>query len=474
MKNNILILAEGLIAEEFIHNINSKRIPDTAYTVVTPREFSFPSKLAVSMERVSIDPTSYSKLRHLFNQNNFSTVFILLSVLEEAGESLKNIRRIDEKIYVVLLDAWNAFGKLKQNSTQVLSSSEVLANHLYNFLPGVPVIARNVGLGEGEIIEVIVPFGSPFAYRHIGSIQQIKWRITAIYRDKKLILPTNATMIRPQDILLLIGRPQVLNNLFRRIQRRSGMFPEPFGRNLYLFLDLSCDQKEAQSYIEEAIYLLNKLEDRSLIVRIINPGDFPLLHKIRSFEAKNIDILVDYTTDNSITVLTNDMHSLDVGLIFLSPRVLNQDRVFEEIYDLKKLLYLFGKTPLQDTKKAVILMSNKEEMEAISSTSFYISETLELSLCLCAFDPEGDFKEYKKITEQFETLSHIFHYSIDIQKRQTNPIRALNKMDKIVQITPFVRSLKHKWYLPSLSMRVDDYILKKTQHPKLLIPVKID
>lgn len=474
MKNSILILAQGFIAEEFVRIINNKRIADTSYTIVTPSKFSFPSKITTSIEHISLDPTSYSKIRYLFNKNDFSMVFILLSSLEEAGESLKNIRRIDEKIYIVLLDSWNAFNKLKQSSTQVVNSNEVLANHLYNFLPGVPVIARNVGLGEGEIIEVLVPFGSPFSYRHIGSIQQIKWRIVAIYRDKKLILPTNATMIRPQDILLLIGKPQVLNNLFQRIQKRNGMFPEPFGRNIYLLLDFSCDKENAQNYIQEVVYLLNRLEGRSLIIRIINLGDFSLLRKIRSIDTKNIDILVDYTNNSSADMIKSDIDSLDIGIVFISYKVLKEDRVFDSVYESKKLIYLFGKTALQEIKEAVILMSSQEEMDSISSTSFYISETLGLSLSLYDFDPEGDFRANKKITEQFDTLSHIFHQKIKIQEKQINPIRALNSMDKILQIIPFVYRLKSRKYLPSLSMKTDDYLLKKTQHPKLLIPVEVD
>ncbi len=470
---NILILADGLVAEEFVRIVNSKRIADTSYTVVTPREFAFPSKPVVPMERLTLDPTSYSKLRQLFNQHNFSVVFILLDTLEEAGESLKNIRRIDERIRVVLLDSWNAFRKLKQSSTQVLNSNEMLANQLYNLLPGVPVIARNVGLGEGEIMEVMVPFGSPFAYRHVGSIQQIKWRIAAIYRDNKLLLPNNATMIRPQDVLLLVGRPQVLNNLFQRIQKRTGMFPEPFGRNLYLFLDLSRDREQARAYLREALYLLDKLEERELVIRVVNPGDFSLLQDIRSLESERVDVLVDYTAQKGSTVLTGDMQRYDVGLIFLSLECLHKEELFEQVHDLRKLVYLFGETPLPQVREAVILMSDEEEMEAISSTSFYISEALGLSLCLCCFDPEGDFAADKRVVEHFENLSHIFHYPIKIEERQANPVRELAKMEHVLQITPFVRRLKSKWRLPFLSTDVDDYLLENIRHPKLLVPVEM-
>ena len=470
---NILILADGRVAEEFVRIVNSKRIAETSYLVVTPREFAFPSKPVAPMERLNLDPSSYSKMRQLFNRYDFSVVFILLDTLEEAGESLKNIRRIDERIRVVLLDSWNAFRKLKQNNTQIINSNEMLANQLYNLLPGVPVIARNVGLGEGEVMEVLVPFGSPFAYRHVGSIQQIKWRIAAIYRDNKLLLPNNATMIRPQDILLLVGRPQVLSNLYQRIQKRTGMFPEPFGRNLYLFLDLSRDRKQAEAYLREALYLLEKLQERELIIRVVKPGDFSLLQEIRSLESDRVNVQVDYTAQKDSTVLTGDMQRYDIGLIFLSLASLHKEEIFEQVHDLKKLVYLFGETPLPQVREAVILMSDEQEMEAISSTSFFISEALGLSLCLCCFDPEGDFTADKRIVEHFENLSHIFHYPVKIEERQANPVRELARMERVLQITPFVRRLKRGWRLPFLSTNVDDYLLEKIRHPKLLVPVEM-
>jgi len=469
---NILILADGLVAEEFLQSINSKRIADNHYTVVLPHQLKLPEKLQVPMEPVAIDPTSYSKIRNLFNQNDFTVVFILLDTLEETGESLKNIRRIDEKVRVVMLDRWNGFRKLKQPNTTVVNANEMLSNQLYNLLPSVPVIARNVGLGEGEIMEVLVPFGSSFAYRHVGSIQQTKWRIAALYRNGKLILPNNATMIRPQDILLLVGRPQVLNNLYYRIQKRSGMFPEPFGRNLYLFLDMDRDESRAEAYLKEALFLLEKLEERRLLVRIVNPGDFSIVEAIKGCENDRIDVQISYESAEA-EVLLGDMQNNDLGMVFLSLQCFERETIYNEVYDLKKLVYIFGETPLPDVQRAVILMGHDEEMEAISSTSFYISETLGLELCLCHFDPEGDFSSDNRIVEHYETLSHIFHYPIKTEERQANPVRALKEMNRILLISPFGKQLRKRWKLPFFSTDIDDYLLESIPHPKLLIPVEM-
>lgn len=91
---------------------------------------------------------------------------------EDTKYTLKNIRQIDDKIRVVLLSKWEDSYDDIENIT-LIDEYHLVATHLYDNLPNVPVIAKNVGLGEGEIMEMIVPFGSNYAYRHLGSLSSL-------------------------------------------------------------------------------------------------------------------------------------------------------------------------------------------------------------------------------------------------------------------------------------------------------------
>ncbi len=55
----------------------------------------------------------------------------------------------------------------------------------------------------------------------------------------------------------------------------------------------------------------------------------------------------------------------------------------------------------------------------------------------------------------------------------TNTTVAPLHLERVLQITPFVRRLKSKWRLPFLSTDVDDYLLENIRHPKLLVPVEM-
>jgi len=323
-------------------------------------------------------------------------------------------------------------------------------------------------------MEVAIPFGSNFAYRHVGSISQVKWRIVALYRDAKLILPTSATMIKPQDTILIVGKPNILSNVYLRIINKEGLFPEPFGKNLYMILDMSLDAEQVLNYMKEALYMRERLDDRELVIRVLNPGDFALLDQVKSLANGNIEVVVDYDSREITTVITADMQQYNIGLLFISMDTFRGDKLATELFSLKKLVYIFGDTPLYTVTHSVVLMGDEEEMESISSTSFYISETLGFELCLCNFDPEGDFKSRKMIIEHYETLSHATHYPITIEEKKVNPVRALNTMENILQIVPLTYDLETHSFFSKFSTKSKDHLLSNTKHPKLLIPVVLD
>ncbi len=468
---NILILADGSIAKHFIEWVGKKRVAENKYYVTCYKEGVAPENMPNNISLIHADPTSFSKLRNIMDDVKYSNIFIVMENIEDAKYSLKNIRLVDDKVRVVLVNQWDddEIGRDEENVT-ILHSDELLAAHLYDNLPNVPVVAQNVGLGRGEIMEIHVPFGSAYAYRHVGSILQRKWKIAAIYRDEKQIIPTNATMIRPNDTLLVLGKPIVLDGVYKTINKRMGLFPEPFGKDLYLLLDFRHDHENALLYLKESIYLLYKLEEKSLYVRVLYPNNFALIDEIKALESEHVTLSICYDDNDIKTLIEYDIHQHDIGLVLNSIEAFEADELKETLYDLKKLVYLFGDNLLYNVKECVILMSENEKMESISSTAFDISESLSLKLSLCDFDPEGDFESKKMIIEHYETLTHIFSMEINIEQKVANPIREIANMQDILQIAPFEKRLNTDNFMKLISTKVQDFLLTTKRHPKLLVP----
>lgn len=468
---NILILASGSIAKHFIDWVSKNRVAENQYYVTCYKSGTMPSKMGNNITLIDADPTSFSKLGRIMSDTKFSNIFIVMEEIEDVRYVLKNIALIKQKVRIVLLNQWDdqEIGKDQENMTIVYSAGLVAA-HLYDQLPNVPLVAQNVGLGRGEIMEVHIPFGSSYAYRHIGSIRQNKWKIAALYRDDKQILATPATVIRPNDTLLILGKPIVLDGVYRTINRRVGLFPEPFGKNIYLLLDLRYDHKNAFRYVKESIYLINKLEDKSLFIRIFYPSNFELVDELKTFESKQVNISVSYKNGSLKEVIEKDIFEQNIGLIVNSISTFEAEDLKEILYNLKKLVYLFGDEQLYDIHKCVVLMSENEKMESISSTAFDISDMLGLQLVLGDFDPEGDFESKKMIIEHYETLTHIFNIEMNIEQKIANPIRELSNMNFILQVAPFEKDLNTDSYRKLISLKIQDFLLTTTKHPKLLVP----
>ncbi len=468
---NILILASGSIARHFIDWVSKKRVAQNTYHVTCYKAGSTPPKVGKNITLIDADPTSYSKLSHIMKETHYSHIFVVLEDIEDARYVLKNLALIQTNARVILVNQWDddEIGRDFKHIT-IIHQDELIAAHLYDHLPNVPLVAQNVGLGRGEIMEIHVPFGSSYAYRHVGSIQQRKWRIAAIYRDEHQLLPTSTTMIRPNDTLLAVGKPLVLDGVYKMINKRIGLFPEPFGRDLYLLLDFRYDQKNALTYLHESIYLLNKLENKMLLVRVIYPNNFTLLDEIRTYESDNIMIAISYENERVDTLIEYDISQNDIGLVLNSIKAFEADGLKDRLYDLRKLVYLFGDKRLEHVKKCVILMDENERMESISATAFDISNSLDVDLLLGDYDPEGDFESKQMVIEHYETMTHIFNRKITIEQKVANPIRELSNMQEILQIAPFKKHLNTDSYMKFISTKVQDFILTTYRHPKLLVP----
>ena len=468
---NILILASGSIAKHFIDWVNKNRVAGNQYHVTCYKAGTTPPKMGKNITLIDADPTSFLKLKRIMDETAFSNIFIVMEDKEDVEYVLKNIALINDKLRIVLVNQWDdpEVGK-NQNNITLVHSDGLIAAHLYDQLPNVPLVAQNVGLGKGEIMEVHVPFGSAYAYRHIGTIVQRQWKIAALYRDEKQILPNNTTMIRPNDTLLILGKPIVLNGVYRTINKRVGLFPEPFGKNVYLILDLRHDQKGALLYLKESIYLVNKLEGKSLYIRILYPNNFELIDELKTLESESVSLSICYKNEDVKSLIEHDIYEHNIGLIMSSISTFESDDLKETLYDLKKLVFLFGDNLLYNIKRSIVLMSQNEKMESIASTAFDISETLGLALTLADFDPEGEFESKKMIIEHYETLTDIFGIELNVEQKVANPIRELANMDDVVQIAPFEKRLNTYNYRKLISSKVQDFLLTTKKHPKLLVP----
>ncbi len=470
----ILILADGIVAKHFLQRIGETFIRTNEYTVVTLDRSILPQQLPSNIISYQFDPTSYIKLSMLIKRE-FDDIFIVMKNRVDAEGAYQNIRRDRPYARITFFNRWDI--EFDDENLISINANELLASRMYDFLPNVPVIAQNVGLGQGEIMEVLVPFGSAYVYRHIGTIEQNQWRIVALYRSNQLILPKPSLMIKPNDLLLLVGKPSVLESVFKAIKQELGQFPAPFGENLYLYLDMVEEKSECiKGCLEQVKYLHRRFKGRKLIIRVANPTDIGLLEEIKAMERENelVSCFIDYRRREAEDLIGGDMQDHNVGLLICGGDLFAQKEFRSIFYALRKPVLQISSYPLTGLKKVVVVLSEEKSMEFISATVFDVASQLDLNIELLDYDPDGEFEKKSFILNHYENLSHIFSKNLEIRQERKNPIRELSHEKEFLQVLPFTRKILQNPLLSYFSADAEKLYFKLSKNPQLFVPVDIE
>lgn len=462
----ILIIADGILAKQFLEKVMETEAGENSYTIVTYKEETLPKKRPENFKFFEFDPTSYEKLAVILNEQFFQVMIIMSNELDVKA-TYTNIRRVDSKVRIVIMDRWDL--QIEDKRLLMLNSREILASRFTDHLPNTPIVAQNIGLGIGEIMEVSVPVGSSYAYRHLASIEQSKWRIAAVYRSNTLILPRPALMLLPNDLLLLVGDPKVLQSVFKSIKRELGQFPSPFGSSIYCLADmLRMKDDEIDVLINDSLLLHSKLNSNKLHIKIINPTYSKTLEKIKSYSNHHINVLIDYFETNPRKVLRDDTEKMDIGLIVVMNTFFQKNK--RTLYKTKLPIFKMGKRGFGSLNQGVVLSNDAHEIEQESSVIFDVATQLSLELKLYSYNPDHE-NEKNSLIEHFDNLSKIFGREVDVVQSDKNPLIKLRNRDNILQFLPFSPKILEANFLSIFSTDMEKLHFKLADNYQLFIPI---
>lgn len=466
---NILIIADGILANHFLERLfNSRNNSLHNYTIITYNDETLPQNRAnfENFNFLNFDPTSFSKLR-LHIKSEFEKIMIIMEKELDARSVYENLKKINQKVEIDIMDFWGLEDKLNNDYLlRLIDVRKILSSRFMDFLPDVPVIADNIGLGIGEIMEVKVPNGSSYAYRHIGNIRKKKWKIAMIYRHQNYIIATPDTIILPNDVLLIVGEPRVLESVFRAVKKEPGQFPSPFGNNIYLSLDMkNMSESAIFALINDSLLLHSKLNNKKLFINVINPTLSPVFDEIKKLPSKNIFVNIDYFTSN-YNIAKRVMSELDIGLVITDTKFFKKNK--KMFWSLKTPVLKIGKSGFPCVKRGVVV-GNEEDAEYQSSVIMDCCTQLNFDIDFYHFDAKFD-KKTDNLMEHFDSLSKIFNKKVNIIRDNQNPILKLRKRSDMLQFISFSIRVLDGGFFSIFSKDTDrlHYILDKNY--QLFIP----
>jgi hypothetical protein len=465
----ILIISDGAVGEHFIQRVIETTTGENIYYVVEAKVKKYENVNPSRFKFYEFDPTSLYKIANLLKME-FVQVIIAMDKQIDVEYTIENIRSVKKQLRIILLNEWDL--ESEDSNVVMINSNEILASRLLDYMPNMPVIAKNIGTGEGEIMEVLVPFGSSFVYKHLGVIEQKEWRIVAIYRNRKLLMPNRRRMIQPNDLLVLVGEPSVLKSVYRAIKRELGQFPEPFGANLYLYLDMNIlNLSTIDNLLRRAAFTREKLNNQ-LIIKIINPNDISVIWKIKEYRNENIIIDIEYENYDLKENFFNDIKSYHVGLIMVSNEMFENYNMRRTLYEAHIPIFKIADRSFSSVKDASIILGENRDIEKISSTIFDISEQMNYNIEL--YNYVNEHQEAKEqVVEHFQNLSTIFSKNIKIIKENENPINLLKQKDNFIQLLPFTKKLTDRKIYSFLSTDSEKLYHKLDAYHQIFIPVQI-
>ena len=294
-----------------------------------------------------------------------------------------------------------------------------MSNGLIEKLPNVPAVAQNIGLKQGEIMEIKIPFGSSYAYRYMGSISQKDWKIFALYRSGILVNAKPTVILKPNDVILIIGKPKVLTQVYAAISKSSGHFPIPFGKNIYVLLDLLLQSEdEALNSLKKARLLAKRMKSSRLIVKITRPTTMEVIWKLKDSinTVKDKTIEFDYHFQAHKDILSVDKKRFDIGMIVLTHSLLQKQYIMKSCVELGVPIFKVGIENINKIKSAVAVLNDTTHYEQIAPILFDITSQLKYKIQVIDSDPIGD-QDRENLIEHFDNLSKIFNQDI---KSSTN------------------------------------------------------
>jgi uncharacterized protein len=472
---NVLVILDGKIAKYLIKRMIDLNNNLNQYDIVYNDDSILHDPLPSNFTLYKFDPTSYSKLKFVLEKALYQDALVAMATKEDTIAVVANIRMKYNDLNFAVFDQWDL--ELDDKNIKYYRSNQILSNGLVEQLPNIPVFAQNIGLREGEIMEIKVPFGSTYAYRYIGSIGQKNWKIVALYRNEKLINIKPSLIIKPNDIIIVIGKPDVLIQVYSAISKSSTQFPMPFGKNIYLYLDMFIQsEQEILDAIEDCKILNQRLKNSEFIVKIARPNNIDTLNMVKYnlYCIENIKIEIDYNNLGIQKTLKADKIKYDIGMVVLTHSLLKYKEAIKGIIHLKLPIFKIGQENISSLKNSLLLLGENKLYEQISPIFFDISTQLKISPKVLDIDPIGD-KNRDSLVGHLQNLSKIFNQNINVvEEKDSNPIERLKKEHNILQILPLKEEMFTKRRIKFFSTDSDLLSFDNYNFNQILMPVVED
>jgi Trk K+ transport system NAD-binding subunit/nucleotide-binding universal stress UspA family protein len=315
--------------------------------------------------------------------------------------------------------------KLKAAGAEAVTRPLAIAGLLANRIERGKQVAVDVGLGQGEIVEIPVLPSSPAVDARVRDLRAIRWLVAAIYRGGKFIVPHGHAIIREGDRLLLTGDPEVLPYVSDYLRAGVARFPLQYGiRTIALPGDGVPDR-----FWSEVEFLCNSTRTRALRVIASEGISKPEL----TLDRASLEHVTVEKDEDAGDVLLRDLANLDCGCLVLEkkpPSRLNNMGVtrppFAVLLDALPcpLLLAAGSHPY---RRIWLPVTDSQGSLLAAELALDLSRQLDLQIAAVVVAPptfivgEETAEEQKKALKTMMHVASLYHVKLEQIFKEGNP-----------------------------------------------------
>ncbi|MBW1872356.1 MAG: NAD-binding protein [Deltaproteobacteria bacterium] len=329
------------------------------------------------------------------------------------------------------------------------------------------IIPSGIGLGRGELIEIRLVRTSPVIGRPLKNLAPHRWRVSAIFRNDEVVVPTGETTLEVDDRVLLVGDPKILQTVSEYLRKGTPHFPQPYGPNIVTLEFSGPDdnlfaEAEGLARASEALRLIRGLpgaqdsqpleETDALSVPAsqgeVDPGSFGLTAMdkpgfVTRTTSQRPGVVVTRSTPRSLAARFFGMRGRDAQLC-------------DQIDSI--VLFARGSFPY----KRILLPVSESQLNIHSAeVAIDITRQLDASLTAINVDLPRLISGLSDEAIHFEVvpirkLCELYEVPLDYQHREGNPIKQLKAETNNHDLVIVARRHKHRdtYFDPDVALRI--------------------
>jgi len=364
-----------------------------------------------------------------------------------------------ENLYAVMRDVdWRA--RYDEAGVKLVDRFQACAAMLASQIAGGQKVATNIGLGQGEIMEVEVLANSSVVGRRLMDLNPKRWLVGAVYRQGELIVPHGDTVLEAHDSVVVIGDPEILPSIAKQIGAGESKFPLHYGSRITA---LGCEALE--TLLPEVQYILDNTAAHTFKV-IVDEGHYTEVCEV--CEAAGIDPTLIRVDSNNRLDLADATSTLDIGLVvmeseplpFLSRIGLSRSKTAKVIDRLRSpLMVCRGSFPY---KKVLLVLAERTFDLDAAQLAIDLVRMLGAELHLAVVHQPALVvgaqlkEEVDEKRKQVLGLARMYNLSVDVVELAGNPIHEIVERsgDYQVVVLPYHRKRRSSLTNPDVAQNL--------------------